>query len=323
MKRIVTLGCLALVGSAASCWAQVNTPVLGSVPDGGTVRTMYGIPASGVLGPAASISRDLMHTVAAPSGSFAVGVTADGGQPVVMTLSGNEAKLASIMGAAAGADGVVLSPGGSAGALSDSSSGRIQVLTGLPGAAAVTRSIDPSLGGGVPSAIAVSDDGQWVVGASNAGVYAYGPSDQAILLPVEGTVTALAFLSGKHDIVTTTSTTVTMIADISGAPAPTILFAAPPGTPPPPESPVALTLSADNNHVVLVEPSGGIGHINRATGAVTIADCQCVPEGLFSLGGAVFRVTSVNGGAVKVFDASSDSVWFVPQALEVAQGDAQ
>jgi hypothetical protein len=323
MKRAFILGCFGLAGSGAACWAQVQNPVLGYVPDGGSIRTMYGIPASGAIGPAASVARDLAHIALAPGGDFAVAVTADNGQPVVVSLGGNAAQISSVMGAAAGADNVVLSPGGSVAVVLTSSSGAIQVLSGLPGSVTVTRNIDTSLAGGTPVALAVSDDGQWVVGASASGVYAYGPSGQTIPLPVSGAVTALAFLNGKQDIVVTTSTTVTLIADIGGAVAPTVLFAPPPGTPPPPESPMALAVSADNNHVVLVEPSGGIGHINRATGAVSIADCQCAPTGLFSLGGSVFRLTGVDGGAAKVFDASSDSVWFVPQALEIAQGSAQ
>ena len=146
---------------------------------------------------------------------------------------------------------------------------------------------------------------------------------QPIALPLSGVVTALAFLNGKQDIVATTSTTVTLVADIGGALSATVLFGAPPGTPPPPESPIALTISADNNHVVLLEPSGGIGHINVATGAVTVADCECTPAGLFSLGGSLFRVTGIYNGAAKLFDAATDGVWFVPQILEVAAGASQ
>jgi len=300
----------------------MQSPVLGYMPDDGSIRTIYGMPASGAIAPPVATARDLAQISVAPGANFAVAVTADNGQLVVVALGPGEAQMKSVMGAASGADRVVLSPTGSAALVGSSSGSTFQVIAGLPSAATVSRNLDASLVNGA-AAVAISDDGQWVVSASADAVIAYGPAGESIPLPVSGAVTALAFLNGKLDIATTTASAVTMITDIGGAANATTLFALPPGAPEPPESPIALTMSADNNHLVLVEPSGGIGHINLTTGAVTVADCQCAPTGLFNLGGSVFRLTGINGGAAKVFDASSDSVWFVPQALEVAAGGAQ
>jgi hypothetical protein len=312
MQRKLFLGYLGLVGSAVCCWAQMQIPVLGYMPDGGSIRAIYGIPASGTIASPVATARDLAQVSVAPGANFAVAVTADNGQPVVVALGAGAVQLNSVFGAVNGADRVVLSPRGSAALVGSSSRSTFQVITGLPAAATVSRTIDASVVNDA-TAVAISDDGQWVVSASADGVNAYGPAGQSIPLPVSGAVTALAFLSGKLDVATTTASTVTMIGDIGGAVNATILHSVPPGTP----------MSADNNHLVLVEPSGGIGHINLTTGAVTVADCQCTPTGLFNLGGGVFRLTGINGGAAKVFDASSDSVWFVPQALEVAAGGAQ
>ena len=319
MQRKFFLGCVGLIGSAAACWAQVQRPVLGYMPEGGSIRTIYGLPASGAIGPAAALARDLAHAAVAPDGSFAVAVTADGGQPVVVAVGGSAMQVDTVQGTLGGADRVVLSPRGSA-ALVGNSSGAFQVITGLPSAGVVKLKLDSSI---IGAAAAIGDDGQWVVSTTAGGVTAYGRGGESIPIPISGAVTAVAFLQGKQDIVVTTASEVTMIADIAGAANRTTLFAPPPGTPAPSESPIAVAMSADNNHLVLVEPSGGIGHINLTTGAVTVVDCQCAPEGLFSLGGAVFRLTGINGGAAQVFDASSDSVWFVPLALEAAAGGAQ
>jgi hypothetical protein len=316
MTRKLLVGCIGLAGSALTGWAQVQSPVLGYVPDGGSVRLMLGIPASGTIGAAVPAASQLAQTAVAPSGRFALAVTGDG-QAVVAILGGAEAQLQPIADAIAGADRISLSPSGTSAVLLNSSNGSAQVISGLPNAAIVARSITFSAS---PSSLAVSDDGEWVVAVSGEGAIAYGPSSQPAPLPVEGAVSALAFLNNSRDVVTTTASAVTLISDVSGSASAVTLHAAAADAPAPTESPIAIAVSADNNHIVLMEPSGWIGHLNRATGAISVTDCQCAPTGLFSLGGSVFRLTGVDGGSAKVFDASTDSVWFVPQALEVAGG---
>ncbi len=41
------------------------------------------------------------------------------------------------------------------------------------------------------------------------------------------------------------------------------------------------------------------------------------------MGGALFRLTSLTDGVVKVFDASTNEVWFVPLAVPAANGGQQ
>jgi hypothetical protein len=51
--------------------------------------------------------------------------------------------------------------------------------------------------------------------------------------------------------------------------------------------------------------------VNVSSGTTATIDCGCLPEGVFAIGGAVFRLTS---GSVKLIDASSGSVFEVPSA---------
>ncbi|MEQ1946372.1 MAG: hypothetical protein ABL995_04245 [Bryobacteraceae bacterium] len=322
MTKNFFLGFVGLVAPASLCVAQVQTPLMGVAPDGGALRPMYGMPSSGSLGRPMPAPGNLNHSAVAPGGSVAIGVTPEEGRPVVVKMGPDGAKFAEIPGAAQGADHVCLSPKGSAALLLNSATGVAQVVSGLAAEAAVGRSLDFS-GATTLHATAVSDDGAWVVASTDAGVIAYGPQGQTVTLPVAGAVTALTFLNSSLDVVATTATEVTLISEINGLANAQALYAGAADAPPPPESPIAIAVSEDNNHVVLIEPSGGIGHINRATGAVTVADCQCAPAGLFSLGGTVFRVTAVDGGSAKVYDAVTDSVWFVPQALDLTDGGAQ
>ncbi|MEQ1884313.1 MAG: hypothetical protein ABL967_04575 [Bryobacteraceae bacterium] len=321
MTKNLVLGFVGLVAPAALCMAQMRTPLMGVAPDGGALRPMYGIPSSGSLGHPMPAPGSVHHSAVSPTGTVAIGVTPEEGKPVVIRMGPDGAQFVDIPGAAQGADRVCLSPSGSAALLVNSATGAAQVVVSMAGEPAIGRSLN--LSGVTLQATAVSDDGAWVVASSDGGVIAYGPEGQPATLPVEGTVTALTFLHGRLDVVATTATTVTLISEINGLANAQALYAPPPDAPPPLESPVSIAVSEDNNDVVLMEPSGGIGHINRKTFAVTVADCHCAPAGLFGLGGTVFRVTSVDDGSAKVYDAATDSIWIVPQALKATDGGAQ
>src|SRR5260370_19135362 len=104
------------------------------------------------------------------------------------------------------------------------------------------------------------------------------------------------------------------ICDVAGWAAVSAIFGSANG-PVPAEWPMALALTSDNAGIVLMEPDGGIGQVDLKSGAVSTATCGCTPQGLFGLGGSVFRLNELAGGSVKVYDAASGNVWFVPMAL--------
>jgi len=94
-----------------------------------------------------------------------------------------------------------------------------------------------------------------------------------------------------------------------------------------PLSPRAIVLSFDNQQAVVADASGKIVNITLSSNASTVTDCGCSPEGLYGLGGAVFRLTGhgVSGRneshtELKLFDAASGAVLIVPPALSEAGG---
>jgi hypothetical protein len=257
--------------------------------------------------------------VVSAGGTFALAST-PGGDVVVVTVAsdGVTLQLATIPGAIDG--NLQLSPNGSSGLVS--SGGQLQVITGLPGSPAAQPAVSASYLGAV-SALAVSDDGQWIAGVFGGAVFALGSSGQAITLPAPAGVTALTFFHGTEDLAVTTATQIVEISSIaSGTPTTTTIFGSP-DTPAPPISPIALALTSDNSRVVLVEPNGGIGQVVLAGGAVSTADCGCTPLGLTGLGGSVFLLSGLTNGSVKIYDAASGSVLFVPLALAGTQGGQQ
>jgi hypothetical protein len=73
-----------------------------------------------------------------------------------------------------------------------------------------------------------------------------------------------------------------------------------------------------------VDRSGLITAVQIDSGAAINVDCGCSPEGLFAMGSSAFRLTALQGGAFKLFDAAIGEVLFAPLALsESAAGAAQ
>jgi len=304
---------------AGSAMAQIGPPMLGYLPDGGTMRAMTGIAASASIGPLLGGGAwSFSQVVVAPNSSFVLASLASGDVAVVTVASdGVTLQPAVIAGAMAG--NLQLSPNGSAALISNS--GQLQVITGLPGSPTVQPAINAAYLGS-SSALAVSDDGQWIAGVFGGAVYALGGGGQAIPLPAPSGVTALTFFHGTDDLAVTTAVQIFEISNIATTPTISTIFGSA-NTPAPPESPIALALTADNSTVVLMEPDGGIGQVVLASGAVSVAHCGCSPAGLIGLGGPVFRLSSLAGGSVKVYDAASGNVLFVPLAPADTQGGQQ
>ena len=330
---------------AGTAMAQLGAPTLGYLPDSGTIRAMSGIPASGSIGPLLGSGQTFNQIVPSPGGSFALASLASGSVAVVTVASdGVTLQTAPVAGAIAG--NLVLSPNGSSGLVSGG--GQLQVITGLPGSPAAQAPVGVSYLGAV-SALAVSDDGQWAAGvfggsvsgtvieACNAGGYQviaqYRPlaadegavlqyAGQSIPLPALSGVAALTFFHGSDNLAVTTAIQILQISNLGGTPAVSTIYGSP-NTPIPPESPIALALTADNTTILLIEPDGGIGQVVLANGAVSIAHCGCTPQGLTGLGGSVFLLSNLANGSVKLYDAASGNVWFVPLAPSGTQGGQQ
>jgi hypothetical protein len=324
--RNVMLRTALFITLASAAWGQLRGPVLGYLPDGASIRTMYGLPAAGAVGAALNTGRGLALSVVSPNQDLALAVAADTGELllVIPSADGSGAAVSPVSGAAAGASRIVLSPEGSAAALWFSSGGHIQVVNGLPGSPAVSD-IDASFLGADPAALAVSDDGQWVAGAWTQGLYAFGPWGQVTVLPADGPATALSFFHRREDVALATATQAVRITDIGGSAVPTVLWSAPadPAQPAPAGTVLGMGVSFDNNSVAMAWSSGGLYTVNLATGTSARADCACAPDGIFGLGSSVFRLTSLNSGAVKVFDSATGEVWFVPLAASSAEGGHQ
>lgn len=306
LLRIVIFGALAMGASA-----QVRGPVMGYLPENGALRTLYGIPAAGWVGAAVTPDRALSLIEMSPDQSRALAIAADTG--ALMLLTPATGVTAHVNGAASGADRIVFSPSGTAAALWFSANDHIQVVNGLASAPTV-RDIDASFLGGDPAGLAVSDDGQWVAGAWSSNVYSFGPAGGAAALPVAGPAEALCFFHGRADVAVITASQVVIVTDIGGAVVPSVIYTKPDDSAngAPVEVAVGFAVSFDNRYLSITGSLGALATFDLTAGSSAGANCNCTPSGLEGMGGSVFRLTGVNDGALKVYDASTNDVWFVP-----------
>jgi hypothetical protein len=290
---------LLLIPGAA--WAQIGGPALGLVPDGAQVRVMVGMPAAGAVGAVISGGRELSHIAISPAQNYAIGTAADGSAWLVLATGA----VSQLAGAAENASRMVVSPQGSTAALWLPASSHFQILSGLPGAAAA-REVDATAFG-EPIAFAVSDDGQ-VAASWPDGVRVFGADGSVNPVSIGERVLGLAFFAQRADLALVTMTRVLSV--IGGS---VSVVHEPEGghgrqLPSPPDG---IAVSADNRWIAAAFHGGSVVTVNVAGGADAMSDCDCAPEGVFAMGGSVFRLTSKS---VKLIDASSGRLFDVPPA---------
>ena len=309
-----------------AAWAQVGAPLLGYLPNGGHIQPIYGVPAAAGIAPALNYGRDFELIAVSPLQDFSLVSDASSGAVLLALSTGTTTPLP---GVSPRPDRMVLSPSGSAAALWFSSSSHLQIVSGLP-ASPTVRDVDASfLGGGLtgtrpragvrdtPATLAVSDDGQWMVGAWSKGLYAFGPQGEVAPLTVPEPPSALAFFAGRQDLAIASAVHIYSITGVGGANAVSTLYTDD-GL-----NPVGLAVSSDNARVVLAQKSGILLTLNLSAGSTSSVDCGCTPEGVFPMGRALFRLTGINGGAFKLLDASRGEVLLVPLGPDAQAGGRQ
>jgi hypothetical protein len=298
--RLAVIGLV--LATAVTLSAQIAAPLLGWLPEGEQIRRMNGLPAAATLGAPANAGRLLTHIAVSPSQNYALASDAGTGE-VMLVIPGVSA---TALDTPVNPDQIVASARGSSAILWFSGAAQFEILSGLPAAPAI-RQIDGSFLNTGLSAMAVSDDGQWIAAASSAGVYEWGPDGVPRQLYGGSDAGALAFFAGSSDLAIATSTQLLSVAGSPGAESTSILYQ---GS----FSPAGLAPSFDNGEIVLADRRGTIYSVDAATGTPSILDCQCRPSGVFGLGGAVFRLTSSSIGAVKLFDAAAGAILAIPRS---------
>jgi len=301
MRKLYSL----LPGFIGACalYAQVSAPVLGFVPDGNSVRPVFGIPAAASIADPLNIPRGIERMAASPRQDYVLASTADNGEVVLVAPDGT---LTSVRGAGNAPDQIVVSPEGTAAALWFSSITHAQVISGLPRSPQV-REVDATFLGTTPYSLTVTDDGQWMAGAWRAGNYAFGPNGELNRLPVEDIVPTLGFFHNSHDLAIATHEQILKVGDVGGADTLSILLTGQGRL-----DAMAVGVAASNQQIVIADPRGRITQLDLASGLTLKAECGCHPQGLFAMGPSAFRLNGLESGAFQLFEPSSGRVLAAP-----------
>jgi hypothetical protein len=154
-------------------------------------------------------------------------------------------------------------------------------------------------------------------------VWGFGPNGEVRTLLAGDRAFALAFFAGRQDLAAATRGGLYSVSDVGGSAAIGTLYTpqdSPFGLGP---MPSGLGISTDNRRLVMTDHTGGVVTLDLASGAATRIDCGCAPDGVFSLGGALFRITGLTGSAFRIFDAASGSVFLAPLRGAQLIGDQQ
>jgi len=313
MKRWFLIYSLCLPGllpaESSSAAGTIAAPVLGYFSDTAAqrLRSIQGIPGASVVGEALPAPGGASIVAISSERDFALG--ADGQAVTMVSLPSGATSV--LPGATPGADRIVLSPGSKAAALYHSSGRTIEVLTGLPAAPNVARTVTTQ---GLPdlAAIAVSDDGQMLLAVPGATGRTVLLLDNGFLeLPVPGNAAALAFRPQSQDAVVVTASRQIWLVHQGGRGGYDLIGDGVNAV----TDPVAAEYSSDGSRVFVANADGAVGVFDFAGGNPLVVTCSCSPTALVRLkGNSLFLLQDTSSAVMKVFDGGSAAprVFFVP-----------
>jgi hypothetical protein len=330
LLQIVPAVLLASV-AAAQTGTALSGPTMGLVFDASqsALRPIRGIPGAATLGDAVNPGFALASATVSPRQDFALALRADDSS-VVLALAGGGS--AAVPGARPAPALMVFSPAGTTAALYDSGAGRVQVLTGLPDAAAVQSDVDISALAGPVAALAVDDAGSTLFLAAGAAetvaLYRIGMDGTSQFLASFRSVAALRLSANGREALLADSAAgaVYAIRDLRGAGRMETIASGRDGL----GTPIAVE-SDSAGRIFVADQAGNVTILNRGRGPVVSLPCGCTPAGLFRLSGtATFRLTNPSDGPMWVLDASGTDARIVavpaaapPAATAAGNGGGQ
>jgi hypothetical protein len=316
---VIEIRSLSTSGAAAETSEGMQGPVLGYVFESATqsLLPILGIAGSSHLGN--PIQLGLSKAVIAPGQDSLLGTDGNGDVRVIDLRTG-AFSMSSLAGADRGVDQIVFSPSGRSAALYERDGKQVQLVKGLPEAPQVKERVSLASLPGILTALAVNDEGTWLLAAvseqSGGSLHSVAAAGGTHYLAPAGNVSGLAFLEGSNDALVADHgrNEVVLLRNVSSGAQALVLASERDGL----RGPVAVAASADGTRAfAALGGSKQIASLPLQGGVPTFMACDCTPTTLGRMRGPnVFRMTENAGQAVFLFDASNADprVWFVPPA---------
>jgi len=298
------------------------------------LRPLSGIPGAAFLGTALDAGGPVRNAYVAPRQNYAIALT-DNGVVVVQLVSGADPPVVTPLGIdSAAAVMVALSPNGAAVALYSPNEALIRIVTGLPGAPVLARSVPAGAVSGAIRLLAISNDAAVLIAVTHDTTSDSTSPDAVALLDNDGnprTLTnsphpsALLFLGDSHDVLIAddSADTLSLIQGLPDAGSSTVLADASSGI----SGPVGLNTASSGNVVVANGRAANILVLDPSGTQIGTYPCLIAPTGLSRLNGnAVFLLNVIsNDDPLWLFDGDSSTprVMFVPVDQADPQGVAQ
>jgi hypothetical protein len=270
-----------------------------------TLRRIQGIPGAALVGPAVDFGFPVTAATVSPRSDSAI-VLSDDGAAHFFRLTGDSPAETLVDGLAA-PERIVFSPSGTAAALY--TSGSVQVLKGLPDAAALAATVSvpgrPKVRRPVQEALAISDDGAYLLYQGAGAVELIGVAGDSRTLMDATPGAFAAFAPAGHDAAVIHSGTLTVIQDVLGAATRRDM----PGL----TSLSAVAFAPDARTVFVASERGRtVSAINVATGDSSPLACDCAPTSLVPMG-SLYRLNEMSSAPLWLLDATAaPRLVFVP-----------
>lgn len=297
---------------AAENERSIEGPLLGyAATDPGRLEAIFGIPGAAHFGGVVAMDFEAVRVSVSPSQNYAIGVDTD--DRVRLVLLSGRSGAAAAFDFATRADVTLFSASGSAVALYDRAARTVSIFRGLPAEPARVASIDLRDLAGVLTALAVSDDGRALAasvmsgGASSVHV---SRGDGFVRLASAGAVSALAFVSGREDLLVADRAREEVLLVRANGEVQSLAGAAD-GM----REPRAVAAMAGSGRALAATGDGRLALLDLSGAKAQMLDCPCDATTVERLGsGDVFRLTSARSGPVYLLDGTGDDarVLFVP-----------
>ncbi len=308
---------LAVVPGVALAAGAINGPLAGYAADPvrPQLRPIFGVPGALTFGNPIALPDGVTRIHLAPGQDFAL-VERAGAAPAVLALKdGVVDSVASIDGAMATPDWVAFSAAGGS-ALLYASSGRMQAISGLPGAPRIAMDLDASA---LPEAFragALSDDGTLVLGASGSSVYRLSQDGGSQLVLSVNAVASVSILrDGTSAVVADSGAgSIHLLRNLTSSPVSSVLASGLDGI-------GAIAASWDGS-AVFAARTDGISSVDLASGAVQTFGSAASPVSLLPLRNRdTFLISARPNQPGWMFyrDGSAGRVVFIPAVPAVAR----
>jgi hypothetical protein len=302
MKILVSI-CFAcsLYGQAG----KLVAPSLGFAfdPSSHTLRRIQGIPGAALVGTPVDFGLAVSAAYVAPRLDSAFVLAGDGQLHLFRLVDTPQERNLDSLGAPLR---VVFSPSGSAAALY--SPGSVKVIKGLPDAPAVAATIRVSIDSRsrrpLPGALAVSDDGAYLLYSAGGPVELIGVAGDSRKVLEDAAGALAAFAPGNHDAAIVYGSKLILYQDIAGAATERTFEGV--------TTPSAMAFSPDTQKLFVASTTGrAVTAVQVATGERSALACDCTPANLVPMG-SVFRLTELGSEPLWLLDTASNRVVFVP-----------